>query len=840
VWVSDWYNYIFQHNPTPRGFETGKGAAYVTPLRDKKHGRVYRVVYGGGPTPQPKKLDGAPPEQLVKALSDDNLLWRLTAQRLLVERGKTDVVAALAELVKDAKVDGIGNNPAAVHALWTMRGLGAFGTARAESAQASAADSGSAPSEGDGQGAVPIRALKHPAAAVRKAALDVMPRDAASTRAILAANVLADADAQVRLAALLALAEMPKDEAAGAAVAEVLRRPENEGDRWIPQAATSAAAKHDAGFLKAVLASRQGQASGQLSGGGSGEAKPQQRQPSSNLVPNGSFENLSGALPAGWRQMNHQGTAEIAVDENGAADGRRSIRLTAAGGQGADSSLSVRVTVQPQTNYRLSAKIRTKDLNKNSGMGALLNVHELQSPRIATNAVSGTADWTTVQTTFGSGNLKEITINCLLGGWGRSSGMAWFDDVRLEPANPGAGTLETVLRVVTTHYAQGAPADSLVATLSALKGADDGTATAVLDGLVAGWPAGGDAKPAAGEGTDEALRTLSAAVSKDNRSRLATLAQRLGRGELFAEETKAARQELVAALGNNALSGAARLDAARRLLALGDDAANVEAILKHVTPQSPPALAAGLTSAVATSRQDAAGAALLKNWRNLPPAARKAAVDVLLRREAWHTALLDALEKGSVPRADLTAEQAQQLVTVAADPKLAARAKALLAAGGRLPSADRAKLIDKLLPVAEKRGDVAAGKASFEKNCAVCHVFAGAGGRVGPDLTGTGKNPRHDILLNIIDPNRSVEGNYQLWIVQTNDGQTISGRLDTESQTTVELLDAAGKPQVVQRKDIKRMVSQPISIMPEGFELLPPEELSNLLEYIAQPVAPAQ
>ena len=26
VWVIDWYNYIVQHNPTPEGFETGKGA----------------------------------------------------------------------------------------------------------------------------------------------------------------------------------------------------------------------------------------------------------------------------------------------------------------------------------------------------------------------------------------------------------------------------------------------------------------------------------------------------------------------------------------------------------------------------------------------------------------------------------------------------------------------------------------------------------------------------------------------------------------------------------------------------------------------------------------------
>ncbi len=49
VWVIDWYNYIVQHNPTPQGFQTGKGNAYETDLRDKKHGRIYRVVYDAAP-----------------------------------------------------------------------------------------------------------------------------------------------------------------------------------------------------------------------------------------------------------------------------------------------------------------------------------------------------------------------------------------------------------------------------------------------------------------------------------------------------------------------------------------------------------------------------------------------------------------------------------------------------------------------------------------------------------------------------------------------------------------------------------------------------------------------
>src|SRR5690606_422695 len=51
VWFIDWYNIVVQHNPTPVGFETGKGNAYVTDLRDKKHGRIYRLAYEGEDSP---------------------------------------------------------------------------------------------------------------------------------------------------------------------------------------------------------------------------------------------------------------------------------------------------------------------------------------------------------------------------------------------------------------------------------------------------------------------------------------------------------------------------------------------------------------------------------------------------------------------------------------------------------------------------------------------------------------------------------------------------------------------------------------------------------------------
>ena len=64
------------------------------------------------------------PAELVAALSNDNMFWRLTAQRLLVERANKDVVPQLLTLAANTKVDELGLNPSALHALWTLEGLG--------------------------------------------------------------------------------------------------------------------------------------------------------------------------------------------------------------------------------------------------------------------------------------------------------------------------------------------------------------------------------------------------------------------------------------------------------------------------------------------------------------------------------------------------------------------------------------------------------------------------------------------------------------------------------------------------------------------------------------------
>ncbi len=54
---------------------------------------------------------------------------------------------------------------------------------------------------------------------------------------------------------------------------------------------------------------------------------------------------------------------------------------------------------------------------------------------VRTPRVTGTKDWTRVSTVFRTGRATTLEINCLFGGWGVSTGQAWYDDVSLEPTD---------------------------------------------------------------------------------------------------------------------------------------------------------------------------------------------------------------------------------------------------------------------------------------------------------------------------------------------------------------------------------------------------------------------
>jgi hypothetical protein len=60
----------------------------------------------------------------------------------------------------------------------------------------------------------------------------------------------------------------------------------------------------------------------------------------------------------------------------------------------------------------------------------------------------------------------------------------------------------------------------------------------------------------------------------------------------------------------------------------------------------------------------------------------------------------------------------------------------------------------------------------------------------------------------------------------------VVGRLLSETETSVELLDTLGKPQAFARKDLALLESKEASLMAEGWESLGEEELGDLLEFL--------
>ncbi|HRQ50735.1 MAG TPA: plastocyanin/azurin family copper-binding protein, partial [Agriterribacter sp.] len=127
----------------------------------------------------------------------------------------------------------------AVHALWTLYGLHAFdGDNNKEALR------------------VAIGALKHPAAGVRRAAIQVLPATEEVSKALMEAGVFEDSDLRVVLAAVLKACDLPSSEALG----EILfKLASTEGgsaeDKWIQKALFIASGVQRQGFEKAFKAS---------------------------------------------------------------------------------------------------------------------------------------------------------------------------------------------------------------------------------------------------------------------------------------------------------------------------------------------------------------------------------------------------------------------------------------------------------------------------------------------------------------------------------------------------------------------------------------------------------
>ena len=399
-----------------------------------------------------------------------------------------------------------------------------------------------------------------------------------------------------------------------------------------------------------------------------------------------------------------------------------------------------------------------------------------------------------------------------------------------------------VVSIVAEHYARGGPVDSIGSLLTLLAKAADandsktpGTeqvGSAVISGIAKGWPRGKTVE--FDDAAETALVELVKKLPPATKGLLVTFATRAGSQKLEQYGAEISTSFLRVA-GDDQQPEKLRTDAAAQLINFRRlDSSAAKELLQLITPRTSPELGKGLIEAIGTSESPEVGQLLVESLASLTPSVRPAALAVLLRRADWSEKLLDGLDQGRVQFGELSLDQKQSL-SAHPNRKLADRAKAIMSRGGGLPNPDRQKVLDELLPLAERNADAVAGREVFKKQCSKCHTHSGEGTRIGPDLTGMAVHSKKELLTHIIDPSRSVEGNFRVYSVVLTDGRVMNGLLASESKTAIEIFDAEGKKHAIQRDDIDELVASTKSLMPEGFEKqVKPDDIANLLEFLTQ------
>src|SRR5205814_7435920 len=210
---------------------------------------------------------------------------------------------------------------------------------------------------------------------------------------------------------------------------------------------------------------------------------------------------------------------------------------------------------------------------------------------------------------------------------------------------------------------------------------------------------------------------------------------------------------------------------------------------------------------------------------------KREALNALVSRVSFAKQLLAAVEKDTVPRRDLTADIVRQM--------------------RNLKNADIDRLVQKLWGLARETeaeklaeiaryktmiqttgpGDPSRGRAVFAKVCQQCHTLFDAGGKVGPELTGSNRGDLDYILQNVIDPNAIIPNDYRTSTLETKDDRVITGIVTKQDENTVTIV-VPNETIVVSRKDIQSLTQGDVSMMPEGL-LTPLSEIEvrDLISY---------
>jgi putative membrane-bound dehydrogenase-like protein len=228
---------------------------------------------------------------------------------------------------------------------------------------------------------------------------------------------------------------------------------------------------------------------------------------------------------------------------------------------------------------------------------------------------------------------------------------------------------------------------------------------------------------------------------------------------------------------------------------------------------------------------------ILARYAEFTSTEKEDAIQTLASRPVYALALLDAVERGQVPRRDVTPFTARQILGL----KQKAITDKLNKVWGtiRPVNLDKAALTAKykalLTPENLKSANHANGRLVFGRVCASCHRLFDDGGDVGPDLTGSQRANLDYVLENVLDPSAVVAPDYQMTILETKDGRILTGIIKQENEKTL-TMRTQNESVVVPTNEVESRNRSPVSMMPEGlFDKLTQEEVRDLVGYLASP-----
>jgi putative membrane-bound dehydrogenase-like protein len=153
-----------------------------------------------------------------------------------------------------------------------------------------------------------------------------------------------------------------------------------------------------------------------------------------------------------------------------------------------------------------------------------------------------------------------------------------------------------------------------------------------------------------------------------------------------------------------------------------------------------------------------------------------------------------------------------------------------------LPATKDNAALPSISELVKRTGNAKHGQVVFENagTCATCHIVNGAGKEVGPDLSEIGKKLSREALYeSILYPSASISHNYEMYVLETKNGNVVNGLLVNQTPEEVTLKGADAIVRSFKKADIETLQKSPISLMPADLhKAMTVQDLADLVEYL--------